>query len=487
MADAKDIEAPLLPGGDDDGIPVHPSVKYDMLDCSNVPRSWWLAISTLGKSAVNFVTPLAAMFMLMVSYERIQPRCYLKEGFRYSLCMSSGFAFWTFPVLAAQIVVLSYFKNLLDSRLFYRCMDHSILIEFELFEDHVMNSPLVTFTLVYGAFGLLTVFMHDDGFFLIHILRSLTYLVPIGTFFFLLYMNWTVSGHLVTMPQLYEKKPTGMGNEWLRNYMAGCSFLTEAQLVQGLHRTYPAVANQYHDKGTILSMEQYLGKLLTMALRADPVMPRDYDGYKNLTETRNYIDWAIGKQYFAFVILFTRFVDDDRNFKFKLWAVTYMFWMVLLTMLMALLFVIAAATFLQVNHVPDDQNPWIALFSLIPHPVQGAEEEAETAAAGTAGAHQNRVGLHSVVGDTPMMIAQFTAFALQSASRLAVDLSAAVGDGVGTASAVATDVATASAHQGAVGAAEVASGAMGGASVLMIGAGKAVVGAMAGVLDLLGV
>mmetsp|Transcript_21273 Transcript_21273/g.51458 ORF Transcript_21273/g.51458 Transcript_21273/m.51458 type:complete len:389 (+) Transcript_21273:98-1264(+) len=367
-AESKDPEKGSLL--EKDQFPIHDGVSDENdLVCENVPRAWFLTLVMLGMSIIHFATPLAALGVLFAGEKEMTPMCYKYEDpVMFYACLSTGFCLWTFPVVAALTVVFVYAKNLLDSRLFYRMMGHDVLMQFQSFKQQVFTNKFVAFTICYGCLGLCSFFFHREGSVIGHLMRNVAYLVPIGTFFYLLYSKWSTNAHVISLPSVYENPPEGLGTEWFRGYVARAIFVTEDQLHQAVHTVFPTLANLHNATGAKVTMKQYIGMLLTVALAADKEIHDDYDGDIKLAGVHGWQDWLLGRMYWVIPIVFARFCEDERNERFQRWFVVYMMWMVFVTWIMLVLFVVVAAYYLHINKVPWDQNPFLFFlkFLLVP-------------------------------------------------------------------------------------------------------------------------
>jgi hypothetical protein len=188
----------------------------------NIP--WIMFTNTLVQVIIFSFGLNGSLWVLVRHYDLLTPLCYElypTSSFTHVLhrrtCYTSNFCLWTFPALSAWVVILTLWRYLYESRLFYECLLHRILINYR--NGRAMLHPLAHFYACYALVALTSAYYAPAPGAL------MGFLAPAVSFMFG-FISWLqVEDHLISLPKFYETDP-----EEVRRVMADAVFADEHHL-----------------------------------------------------------------------------------------------------------------------------------------------------------------------------------------------------------------------------------------------------------------
>lgn len=182
----------------------------------------------VGMAMLNAVTVGGAYFFLIAAGTSVTPRCSTYHDRRDLgvipssessttweewMCNISTFCFWTYPMLGSLVVVFLYWKNLVDSRLYYECLLNRVLLDFKNLQ--YVYSPSFWLLLVYGICGVSSLIYiksasaSSNKTYRELVYGLLAYFAPVAAFVFVLFRNWSVEWHTVPLGKYCERNHRG--------------------------------------------------------------------------------------------------------------------------------------------------------------------------------------------------------------------------------------------------------------------------------------
>merc|ERR1719265_1873715 len=115
------------------------------------------------KWMLNVFTVICSFLYTRTYWQLFTPRCLdygRDQAAMHLMCNVSGFCFWTFPLLCALIVLITFWRQLYESRLYYECLLHRVMINFD--NGATVQNPITWIFTGYGCLGLSVVWFVAD-------------------------------------------------------------------------------------------------------------------------------------------------------------------------------------------------------------------------------------------------------------------------------------------------------------------------------------
>jgi len=400
-------------------------------DC---PQPWYLLLFTAGMTVVSSSAVVGAFFFLLADPEQVTPKCWQWGPGFYQTCTFSAVCFWTYPVVCCMFVVVVYCKNMLDTRLYYECLLHKVIVRFE--KKLPFEYPTVIVLLAYAALAMSSILWHSRSEehkgkqYVNFAYVYMAYIMPVFSFLAVVLTRWSITSQLITVPDFL------MNFKWGLSHLQGCrawNFWTLRSAYNDLEDALNSTEGTITTPQMVSLIAHYAGKDIAEGLEnedenggsavgevksrglEDGVSEEEsgmraaylnamkaqksiHDGLRmtaQLTQHeaersllnpnlyRKYIYWPLR-------MLFNTKIQDSRSRSFRRWLVGYICFVLFIVILGTWIFTCCVVSALKLEQVID-YNSWVAkFFSLsesasaehaIEDTVQGAEHGAHMAAA----------------------------------------------------------------------------------------------------------
>lgn len=361
---------------------------------------WYLVVYNMGMALMNFFTVLGAFFFVLSAYDRVTPRCYELSGgpedmnFAKGLCEVTALCFWTYPLVSSFVVVLVFLKNLYDTRLYYECLVHRILLDYG--NSDATQSPAVWLMIAYGslAFGMLY-FVAPPGDtspreYKSLIYGMLAYFSPVVSSLALFYSQWQIESHLIPLPKYTEVDP-----EKAASLLGQAAFVPEDHLRVAFEGVEETLDNQAQGAGgsggRTLSSPEYFALLRSAAVlevdRAKQVQQEAKLSGQTEQPSRSCTDslmascgfdvlpdelamtmgnarrpevlgtwYNLRRGYWVRRLLHSSHLDDERARSFRRWTRAYLGFVVFVAFLFVWMYLATTVTFLAYEHLLDPRK-----------------------------------------------------------------------------------------------------------------------------------
>mmetsp|Transcript_66807 Transcript_66807/g.150869 ORF Transcript_66807/g.150869 Transcript_66807/m.150869 type:complete len:419 (-) Transcript_66807:69-1325(-) len=282
---------------------------------------------------VQVTVVLGAYFFVQSSGQNFTPHCRTYHGpdiakfeleqgkLKAYACYVTTFCFWTYPIMCPLVVIAVFWKNLLDKRLFYECLLNRIFICYS--STPHLASPTFWFLVLYLACGMsCIVYVRVSPAWSMRPLEELifallAYLSPIFAFLVVLFSQWSVNWHLVSLPKFVERDH-GKAIELLNS----CTFV-KANDFRIAFRAAESAIRRLRDEDR-LKPELNTAELLRLVL--DQHERRD----RSLSTRWSDMDCSFGcvRCYWVAEVLYFGALKDGRSWRFRFFARLYVLFIV---------------------------------------------------------------------------------------------------------------------------------------------------------------
>lgn len=229
-----------------DAADAHKLLQVTRYINANVP--WLMVVNNTAKWMLHAFTVLGSYQYMSASWQAFTPKCWeytINEVHLFVMCNITGFSFRTFPLFCAIVVVITFWRHLYESRLYYECLLHRILMNYD--NERSFKSPLTWTFVLYGCLALAVncfVSPHPLPLHVVSLRSTLTqhliiYICPLLSFFILYLSVWQVESHLVPLPKFYEVDP-----ELAREVLSQGTFAAEMHLRVAFEEVEEAIGSR---------------------------------------------------------------------------------------------------------------------------------------------------------------------------------------------------------------------------------------------------
>lgn len=170
-------------------------------------------------------------------------------------CHATGLCFWTTPLLGVLIAIITYWKHLYESRLYYECILHRIMMNYT--NDATTQSPVTWIFVINVLVALCVVWFvaSTNPFTNIPMIQALiVYMSPLVSFFMVFLNTWQVEYQLIPLPKFYETDPA-----LAQEVLSSAVYATEDCMRVAFEEVEEALAKNELDEP--LTSGQYFGLL----------------------------------------------------------------------------------------------------------------------------------------------------------------------------------------------------------------------------------
>lgn len=275
-------------------------------------------------------------------------------------CVFSIWVYWTFPILCCHILLLYFYRDLLQTRIYYVMFEYRVQLDFMnigFFQAASVRLILLCFLatlLMYPLTGNLT---------FRSCLQTFPYWIPLASFIGMLYTQWDLETRLVSVAKLVEKDIEWAGRHiqesfFLRDYIAEEAF---RRVAQELDKQKPAPS---------LSTGEYIVKIAEMAERMHEEVGSSKEEKKAWrTELKNKasktVFHAVSPWYWGNRFLYSPYLVDDAAKNFHFWYRIYFLFTIVMNLLLLFVGVSTVLTILHhqgfITYLPVNWVNWLAV------------------------------------------------------------------------------------------------------------------------------
>jgi len=307
---------PLLPAGNPGNIanwkqPASDDELKDVRKRLRVPQAWELVVLNMGMSLGYSVYVLTAWLYCALMKEHIFPNCgpvWTKDsfGFMALICKMCVLAFWSLPLYCCVVVLGIFYRNVLNSWLYYEFAGHRLHLDYT--NVSFFSAFSVLSMIAWAVVGCTMYFFRDLTFvaLLWGIKSTIPYWIPIISFLGMLYTTWDLELSLISVAKYVEDDL-----EWSQKH------LMQTYLV----RDYVAQAAWKK-----LKKEQKLPKNGNMAdlvkILATEVAAMQREGQSE--GEKQWLLAVLSKEYWVTDLLYYDDLKDERTRGFHSWFTAFM-------------------------------------------------------------------------------------------------------------------------------------------------------------------
>lgn len=349
-------------------------------------RPWFLVLSHAARAVTHVTVVLGAYFFLhSVGGRSITPHCidwmvaghvpqYSFQRWQEYTCYFTTACFWTYPIVCPLAIVVLFWTNLLDKRLFYECLFHKVFLQ-----QHSM-SYLTSWTfwllLLHFVCGMSCVLFKDlqEDDLLRHetVFGFFAYLSACVAFLHVLFTNWSVNRLVVPLPMFVENDLDGA-----MTLLKECKFIRDVDFWR-YFQTAEALCEQVCLRRR-MSFTMNTSEMILLILDIEEALQEDRC---SIFKTGSLVDKVClhgrgfrerhCRPYWVSRFLYFPALQDTRSKSFRQWSRTYYAFMVLMCILFGYTMVYTLNKMLLVQGAQPD---WLLPLPA-PHKVPGALEDA---------------------------------------------------------------------------------------------------------------
>jgi hypothetical protein len=319
---------------------------YPFVDYDN--QAWFLVLSHAARAITQVTVVLGAYFFLhSVGGRSITPHCpdWAKADHvpRYSFrrweeytCYFTTACFWTYPIVCPLAIVLLFWTNLLDKRLFYECLFNRVFLQ-----QHSM-SYLTSWTfwllLLHFLCGMCCIFFKDAGE-QDKLLRQemifgmFAYISSTVAFLYAVFTNWSVNRLVVPLPMFVENDLNGA-----MDLLKECTFIRDTDFWRDFQAAEVLCAEVCRQRRMSFAMST--PELMRLILDIEKSFQ---DGTCGIYRSESFLDKICNhasnfyeqhcRPYWVSRFLFFPALQDQRSRTFRLWSRVYYAFMVVTCLL----------------------------------------------------------------------------------------------------------------------------------------------------------
>jgi len=298
------------------------------------PPWYTVMVSTLGWMLQVF-TVFGSFFWLVSDYESFTPKCYeyndRGDGFQRFACLVTGYCFWTLPIFSAILAVITSWRHLYKSHLFYECLSHKVMMFFE--DRYGLATPVSWLLVVYATLACSVFLFLVDQWHIFKMLQGMViYFGPLFSFFYVFFSLWQVEESLIPLPRFYADDPA-LAERVLKDAVIAPEVVLRAAFAQvedaleARRYDQPLTSAEYFAiLAEAVRAEQKLGQ--RVAQDASPQAPQYGSLFGLYTKPSAIVvskpevkSWSYHMfSFFPYRVLHCRHFDDERSASFRFWA-----------------------------------------------------------------------------------------------------------------------------------------------------------------------
>lgn len=307
---------------------------------SNVNIPWCMVISLLLEMMLNCFVVYGSYGYMQSVYATFTPKCSIYEKRHeiplLALCNATGFCFWTYPLLCALGIVLIFSRFLYESRLYYECLLHRILLNYD--NGASTTSPLTWIWVVYGLLAMSVLFFVDTDHRTSRTM-AMIYFAPVVSVFMVFLSRLQVESFLLPLPKFYETDPAVAKK--LFNEAIFVNELLMRVAYEDFHKALDSLGHQgplnsaeyfgllaevikklqqtYNPETTDAPPDAWYDKLLAGAGLVKVDESTASEALMNRPDVNNW-GFELRKPFWAVRVLHSQYLSDDRSISFIRWG-----------------------------------------------------------------------------------------------------------------------------------------------------------------------
>jgi len=261
-------------------------------------------------------------------------------------CVSSILLYWTLPLFCCQVLLVYFYRDLLQSRMYYEFFSHRVFLDFTNvpFLDAISVRMMLGWCALCFAMYPLT---GTTGLF--GILQTLPFWFPVLSRFLLLYFQWDLEKRLVSVAKLVENDI-----EWAGNHVKNSFFLRDYLAEEAFHKVQKHLDKQ--KPAPELSTGEYIFQIAYKAeeLHAKNLHNEDSQEQELQSKASTSIFQALSPWYWVKQFLFSPYLVDARADNFRFWFQIYLAFSIILMLLLIFFSISTILTLLNMQGVLQD-------------------------------------------------------------------------------------------------------------------------------------
>jgi len=291
------------------------------------------------------------------------------EHWMAGACVGSIAVFWLFPIFCCMILLLFFYRDLLQTRIYYTMLAHQVHLDFtnvsflDAISVRIMLTWCVLCFLMYPFAGVTSA----RG-----IMQTLPFWIPVVSFGAMLYNQWDLEQRLVSVAKLVEKDV-----EWAGNHVKKSFFLRDYIAERAFHKV-----RKEFDKlrpAPQLTSGEYIKAIAEAAEMDHHHHLHDENEHDAKLKKQSHISvfWAVSPWYWMRQLLYSPYLVDQRAKNFHFWFSVYFVFTSALMLFLILLATLTIVTHLHMQGIVD-APPWMRFEGIAiqaVHPVSDRVEQ----------------------------------------------------------------------------------------------------------------
>lgn len=345
-------------------------ISHDKFD---IPRSYQLAMTQMALSLGYTAYMMTSWFDTSLRHKILFPQCTdywaswtLTAQWMSWGCVGTILLYWTFPIFCCQVLLLYFYRDLLQTRMYYMMFAHQVHLDF--MNVPFFAAPSVRMMIAWMLFCFMMYPLAGIVTFR-RVLQTLPYWIPVGSFFGMLYSQWDLESRLVSVSKLVENDVVWAGRHvrnsfFLRDYIAEEAF---QKVREQLDEQKPAPQ---------LSTSEYILQIALMAEKIHEDNLHDEEGHQERLKKRasTTIFHAVSPWYWGHQFLYSPYLVDARAQNFHVWFRIYFAFTLVLMLILAFFAISTILTLLHMQGItPKPLINWINWLAMSPN--EGSHSE----------------------------------------------------------------------------------------------------------------
>lgn len=302
---------------------------------------------------------LTAWLYVVMQHEEIFPDCsdvWPWSPHMKNACEASIIFFWTFPLFCCIFLLVFFYRDLLQTRLYYEMLSHRVMLDFE--NVPFLQSRVVQFMLSWMLLGIM-MYPLANNITLRAAKATMPYWIPVLSFGGMVIGYWDLETRLLSIAKFVEGDI-----DWAKEHFEESFFVRDFVAKQAFLNVREEVARVQHIHTTGTFILAISAEASNMADRGDLDMDLEPEGM--------FEAWS--NKYWVTDFLYSKHLDDKRATRFRHWFMGYMIYTVIMLVLLFYLAVSTTITHLHQQHVIEES--WatrlftVDHFKVMPKPVK---------------------------------------------------------------------------------------------------------------------
>eukprot|EP00746_Dinoflagellata_sp_MGD_P007834 gnl/MRDRNA2_/MRDRNA2_115576_c0_seq1.p1 gnl/MRDRNA2_/MRDRNA2_115576_c0~~gnl/MRDRNA2_/MRDRNA2_115576_c0_seq1.p1 ORF type:complete len:377 (-),score=53.29 gnl/MRDRNA2_/MRDRNA2_115576_c0_seq1:6-1136(-) len=309
-------ETPLLATGNPGSIsnwkqPASSDEIKDVRKKLRVPAAWELVVMNMGMSLGYSVYVLTAWLYCALMKDHIFPNCgavWTKDSFSFMalLCKACVLAFWSLPLYCCVVVLGIFYRNVLNSWLYYEFASHRLHLDYT--NVSFFSAFSVISMIVWGVVGCTMYFFRDLSVVAVlwGVKSTIPYWIPLLSFLGMLYTSWDLELSLISLAKYVEDDL-----EWSQQHLLQ-TYLVRDYVAEAAWKKLK-IEGKLPKKGTMADLIKVLAEEVSAMQQAGTA-----------AGANPYLLAVLSKSYWVTDLLYYDDLKDERTSGFHSWFTAFM-------------------------------------------------------------------------------------------------------------------------------------------------------------------